>query len=229
MPKIRVYNPRTKSYEEISQREISKRTAKSSQWFRNTVQGQFARRRAPGAPAAQSSITNEPQTDRRVRGNSTLSDPEFKKNLRKVVKPLPGRMYMYVYDPKHKKTLPYYDVFPLIFMTDLYDDGFLGLNMHYLPYLLRARLMEELIIHTSDVIRKGKPEKQLAISYQILKSASANKYFQPTIKRYLSEHIRSPLIEVLEPQWENAVFLPTDQFRKKSKSEVWQESRRKLK
>jgi hypothetical protein len=27
---------------------------------------------------------------------------------------LPGKMYFYYYDPKHKETLPYYDRFPLV-------------------------------------------------------------------------------------------------------------------
>ena len=55
-----------------------------------------------------------------------------------------GRMYAFFYDPKHKKTLPYYDRFPLIFPIGPADKGFLGINLHYLPYVLRAKLMDEL-------------------------------------------------------------------------------------
>ena len=30
-----------------------------------------------------------------------------------------GNMYMFIYDPKHKETLPYYDRFPLIFPINI--------------------------------------------------------------------------------------------------------------
>jgi len=36
-----------------------------------------------------------------------------------------GKMYTFFYDPKHKQTLPYYDLFPLIFLVDFKDNGFL--------------------------------------------------------------------------------------------------------
>jgi hypothetical protein len=55
-----------------------------------------------------------------------------------------GRMYMFFYDPKTKDTLPYYDRFPLIFIMEKYKDGFLGMNLHYLPLVYRARLMDSL-------------------------------------------------------------------------------------
>ena len=53
-----------------------------------------------------------------------------------------GRMYHFFYDPKHKKTLPYYDRFPLIFPFKSVRGGFLGINLHYLPLRLRAKLMD---------------------------------------------------------------------------------------
>ncbi len=42
-----------------------------------------------------------------------LKDPALERTNRDVV----GNMYMYFYDPKHKKTLPYYDRFPLTIMV----------------------------------------------------------------------------------------------------------------
>ena len=53
-------------------------------------------------------------------------------------KPLSGRMFHFLYDPKGKKTLPYYDRFPLIFMVEKAKGGFYGLNLHYLPHKERA-------------------------------------------------------------------------------------------
>ena len=44
-----------------------------------------------------------------------------------------GQMFLFAYDAKHKDTLPYYDRYPLIFPFKKVNDGFLGINMHYLP------------------------------------------------------------------------------------------------
>ena len=55
-------------------------------------------------------------------------------------KVLIGKMYHFFYDPKHKKTLPYYDRFPLIFPFKSVRGGFLGINLHYLPLRLRLNL-----------------------------------------------------------------------------------------
>ena len=55
-----------------------------------------------------------------------------------------GRMYFFAYDPKTKKELPYYDRFPLIFPFKKAQGGFMGINLHYLPPRLRAKLMDAL-------------------------------------------------------------------------------------
>ena len=56
-----------------------------------------------------------------------------------------GNMYMFFYDPKYKETLPYYDGFPLIIMLGPAKGGFMGLNLHYLPPAVRARLLDIII------------------------------------------------------------------------------------
>ena len=55
-----------------------------------------------------------------------------------------GHMYTFLYDPKNKETLPYYDRFPLVFPINKAKGGFLGMNFHYLPLPLRAQLMDAL-------------------------------------------------------------------------------------
>ncbi len=59
---------------------------------------------------------------------------------------IPGNLYMYMYDPKLKATLPYYDRFPLVFPFSKTPDGFIGLNLHYLPYQLRVMLLDHLLV-----------------------------------------------------------------------------------
>ena len=62
----------------------------------------------------------------------------------------PGNMFMFFYDPKHKDTLPYYDKFPLIIMVEKAPGGFYGLNLHYLPPILRAKFLDSLMDVTNN-------------------------------------------------------------------------------
>lgn len=139
-----------------------------------------------------------------------------------VAHPRMGRMLMYRYDPKHKLTLPYYDKFPLIFPIEKYKDGFLGINMHYLPPIFRARLMDALYDTLNN--QKYDDTTKMKISYQILKNASKFRYFQPTIHRYLTSHIRSPLVEIDIKEWDYVLMLPLAKFAKMNQRAVWDES-----
>jgi len=135
-----------------------------------------------------------------------------------------GNMYMFFYDPKHKKTLPYYDSFPLVIVIGPAKDGFLGLNLHYLPLALRAKFLDELMNITNN--KRYDETTKFELSYEMLQKASKMKYFKPCVKHYLSKHLRSKLALVEAPEWEIATFLPTADFQKASKTEIWKDSRR---
>ena len=92
---------------------ITPRTNQSRDWFRNEVKNINVNRR------------------------TLLKDPALEKRNKARI----GSMYMYFYDPKHRETLPYYDVFPLTIMVEPVRGGFYGLNLHYLPLALRAAIM----------------------------------------------------------------------------------------
>ena len=93
-------------------------------------------------------------------------------------------MYTFFYDPKTKKDLPYYDRFPLIFKIKNVSGGFLGINMHYLPPQLRARLMDALYPLVTN--RKYDETTRLRLTYDVLNSAAKYRFFKPTIKKYLN-------------------------------------------
>ena len=132
-----------------------------------------------------------------------------------------GKMYLFSYDPKHKKTLPYYDRFPLIFKVQNVTGGFHGINLHYLPLILRAKLMDALYDLTSN--SRYDESTKLKLSYDILKGVS--KYYKPTFKMYLNNHVRSRFLEISSTDWDVALFLPLERFEKSSKSKVWRDSR----
>ena len=138
-----------------------------------------------------------------------------------------GKMYLFNYDPKTKATLPYYDRYPLIFPVQGAPGGFYGINMHYLPYVLRARLMDALYDLSSN--QRYDERTKLRLSYDILKGAAKYKAFKPTFKRYLSSQVRSRFIEINSSEWDIALFLPLESFAKASKGSVWADSRKMAK
>jgi len=133
-------------------------------------------------------------------------------------------MYMFIYNPKHKDTLPYYDRFPLIFPINRAKGGFLGINMHYLPYQLRAKLMDALY----DVASNDRFDESTKIraSYGILSGTSKYREFKPTIKHYLSNHVVSRLVYINPAEWDIALWLPVEKFVGANRTKVWADSRK---
>lgn len=134
-----------------------------------------------------------------------------------------GKMYMFFYDPKLKNELPYYDTFPLIFMIGPAKGGFMGINLHYLPPFYRAKLMDA--IYQTINNKKYDETTKLKINYSILSSASKFRFFKPCIKHYLNAHVQSGFLNVEPMNWDSALLLPTERFRKATKDTVWSDSR----
>ena len=176
---------------------IQARTAESSKWFRSKVQE--LGRQNPHVVLRDEALIKK-------RGFRT------------------GSMYMFMYDPKHRKTLPYYDSFPLIIAVERAPKGFYGLNLHYLSPVLRAKFLDKLMENTNN--RMFDETTRLTLNYQALKSVGKLKEFAPCFKHYLTNHVDSNIVMVEAPEWEIAIFLKTESFKKKSKSHVWGQSRR---
>lgn len=133
-----------------------------------------------------------------------------------------GSMMLFQYDPKFKRKLPYYDTFPLVFPIEPRDNGFLGLNMHYLPLRQRAMLMDALYTLRTD--SRYDESTALKISYQILKRSARYKLFKPCVKHYLSSNIKSRRIKIDPVEWDMALFMPLQRFQKASSSQVYSKS-----
>lgn len=138
-----------------------------------------------------------------------------------------GQMMMFWYDAKLKDELPYWDRLPLIYPIEIYEDGFLGINLHYLPPMYRAKLMDAL--YTTMNNKSYDKTTRLQISYRIMKGVQKFRYFKPCIKRYLNSHVQSKFVSIEPTEWDMALMLPTERFQKKSKQTVWQESVNKIK
>ena len=107
---------------------ITPRTKESREWFRrkiNTMRGREYRRIKRGQLMQEDELTLNNNTDI-------------------------GKMCMFFYDPKHKDTLPFYDSFPLVIIIGKAKGGFLGMNLHYLPPLLRAKFLDALMENAKE-------------------------------------------------------------------------------
>lgn len=156
-------------------------------------------------------IVNEKDRKRLNRGSTLGINSKF----------LIGGMYFFAYNPKMKNDLPYYDLFPLVIPLESYPDGFLGLNLHYLPYRYRFIFLNKL---KPLAVYKDDEFKRLRVSYEILNASRRYREFKPCLKRYLTSHIRSRIITVEPNEWDTALYLPVHNFRKETAGTVWQES-----
>jgi hypothetical protein len=148
----------------------------------------------------------------------TIANERFRQT-RRLFK---GRLYQFFYDPKGKADMPYYDRFPLVLILEKYDDGFLGLNLHYLPIKYRVAFLDKLLNYA--ILDDEDNPTRLRITYDILTASRRFREFRPCIKRYLFGQIRSKILTIEPQEWEVAIFLPTQLFKGAKPQKVWQES-----
>ena len=157
-----------------------------------------------------------------LRGTSNIPAGMSRERFRQVDNFRLGKLYCFYYDPKGKESLPYYDRFPMVLAIEKYNDGFLGLNLHYLPFNYRLAFLGKLL----KFAVQGEPGEidSLRVTYDILVASKRLKEFRPCIKRYLAGHIQSKILAIQPNEWDVAAMLPLQQFKGAKAQEVWQES-----
>ena len=137
-----------------------------------------------------------------------------------------GRMYFYFYDPKTKDMLPYYDRFPLVIPIERYQDGFLGLNLHYISPKQRVILLDKLSHYLNN--HNYDETTRVRLSYDHLKNASTIYEGIPCIKKYLYKQVKSRFLEITADEWDIAALIPYEYFDGATKNKVWSDSRKKF-
>ena len=127
-------------------------------------------------------------------------------------RPSIGRLNMYFYDPKYKKTLPYYDRFPLVLPLERIPGGFSGLNFHYLRPVARFSLLERLQ-RFSTRGREITRQNRFDVSYDRVKGIPM---VRRAINKYLWSHVRSSFLRIDYDKAALSVYLPVAQFKKGS-------------
>jgi hypothetical protein len=164
---------------------------KSTQWFRDKIK-EFG----------------TPKSADLIRDGKRTSTPTF------------GLLNMFVYDPKLKEKLPYYDTFPLVLPIEKYSNGFLGINMHYLSMPIRIRLLDRLVDYSNN--DKFDTSTKLNVDYSRLKKIDLIK---PCLKRYLASNVKTQFRKVEADEFMVATLLPVQRFKKQSDSHVFAKSR----
>ncbi len=159
----------------------------------------------------------------KMRAIRTRPESFFKKtNLSKTRQYLDGRMYMFFYEAKWQDKLPYWDAFPCTIILELYQNGFLGLNLHYIPPKMRAVFLDEAFEY---VVADGSETERFNLKYDIIKASARLKNGKACIKRYLFSQMKSAALEVEPEYWDIATMLPVAEFKKQRVIEVYKDSR----
>lgn len=193
--------------------QIPARTSQARDWYRDTAKNYGATIRKGGKEAGRIDYA-------RISERAFINHD--KERLTNII--LPGSMYMYSYDPKWKEELPFYDRFPLVFPFKVEKDRFWGINLHYLPLGYRAKLMDALYDLSNN--QRYDEKTRLRLNYNVLNSASKFRYFKPCVKQYLFSHLQSRFMYIYPSEWDIALFLPLERFRKATKTQVFNQSKK---
>jgi len=136
-------------------------------------------------------------------------------------RPSVGRLNLFGYNPKLRKTLPYYDIFPLVLPLEPITGGFMGMNFHYLPPLLRFRLLERMQATATD--QRFDSKTKFDVTYDNVKNI---RIVKPTIKKYLYSHVQTGFLRINADEAAVAIYLPVQRFKKASEAQVYSDSRR---
>ena len=136
-------------------------------------------------------------------------------------RPSVGRLNLFGYNPKLRKILPYYDIFPLVLPLEPISGGFMGMNFHYLPPLLRFRLLERMQATATD--SRFDSRTKFEVSYDDVRRI---KIVKPTIKKYLYSYVQTGFLRINADEAAIAIYLPVQRFKKASEATVYSDSRR---
>lgn len=162
-------------------------------------------------------------------GNSPEAKYQLLKTTKEkqVTKVLPGCMYIFKYMPKHADDLPFYDVWPCSLMFGLTPTGMIGINFHYLPVVIRAKLYDKLW-EIAKVYRNNQQQSK-RITWKFLNNAAKFPEVRVAVKQYLYSHLQSKLIRIDIDDWKSAMLLPISSFAKKSETYVHRNSMQQIK
>ena len=163
----------------------------SIRWYRQKVQ----------------ELLPKPQVRRMIR--------EGFKTQKVTVRPNFGMMNLFYYRPKGAEKLPYYDVFPLVIpMGRRLNDGFVGLNFHYLSVPQRWLLLERLSMFQmpSELDSFDTEEGAGDVMALFWSKIRRKRGVKPIVRRYLTKNIQSRFLKIEFSEMLIALSIPMERF-----------------
>ena len=163
----------------------------SIRWYRQKVQ----------------ELLPKPQVRRMIR--------EGYKTQKVTVRPNFGMMNLFYYRPKGAEKLPYYDVFPLVIpMGRRLNDGFVGINFHYLSVPQRWLLLERLSMFQmpSELDSFDSEEGAGEVMALFWSKIRRKRGVKPIVRRYLTKNIQSRFLKIELSEMLIALSIPMERF-----------------
>ena len=98
-----------------------------------------------------------------------------------------GHMYLFEYDAKFKMRLPYWDSFPLVYVTQATRNEFWGANLHYLA-----------------------PKKRVIVARQLMEGRI--NIPKSCFHKYLTSNVDGYFLDLASAEWATAILLPLENF-----------------
>jgi len=163
----------------------------SIRWYRQKVQ----------------ELLPKPQVRRMIR--------EGYKTQKVTVRPNFGMMNLFYYRPKGAEKLPYYDIFPLVIpMGRRLNDGFVGINFHYLSVPQRWLLLERLSMFQmpSELDSFDSEEGAGEVMALFWSKIRRKRGVKPIVRRYLTKNIQSYFLKIELSEMLIALAIPMERF-----------------
>ena len=151
-----------------------------------------------------------------------LPKPQVRRMIREgykvqkvTVRPNFGMMNLFYYRPKGAEKLPYYDVFPLVIpLGRRLNDGFVGINFHYLSVPQRWLLLERLSMFQvpSELDAFDTEEGGGDVMALFWSKIRRKRGVKPIVRRYLTKNIQSRFLKIELSEMLIALAIPMERF-----------------
>ena len=132
-----------------------------------------------------------------------------------TVRPNFGTMNLFYYRPKTPQRLKYFDIFPLVIpIGRRLNNGFVGLNFHYLSIPQRWALLERLQMFQtpSELSAFDAEEGAQEVIALFWSQVKKKRGVKPIVRRYLTEYMMSRFLRIEISEMLIAASLPVERF-----------------
>ena len=158
----------------------------------------------------------------RQKVQALLPKPQVRQMIREgiktqkvTVRPNFGMMNLFYYRPKGAEKLPYYDIFPLVIpIGRRLNNGFVGINFHYLSVPQRWLLLERLSMFQvpSELDAFDTEEGAGDVMALFWSKIRRKRGVRPIVRRYLTKYIQSRFLKIELSEMLIALAIPMERF-----------------